>query len=111
VIWAWAAGFMPETTGGAPLVTLRMRCAKGCGAGTGGRPDPRQRRLRRRAAQRLDHELSIIRQTGLASYFLTVADVASLIRSRGIRCLDPRVRGRVPGQLPDRHLRYRSPRL
>ena len=79
--------FMPETTGGAPLVTLRMRCAEGLRRRYPGVGRIRgQRRLRRRAAQRLDHELSIIAKTGLASYFLTVADVASLIRSRGIRC-------------------------
>ncbi len=79
--------FMPETTSGAPLVTLRMRCAEGLRRRYPGVGRIRgQRRLRRRAAQRLDHELSIIAKTGLASYFLTVADVASLIRSRGIRC-------------------------
>ncbi len=79
--------FMPETTGGAPLVTLRMRCAEGLRRRYPGAGRIRgQRRLRRRAAQRLDHELSIIAKTGLASYFLTVADVTSLIRSRGIRC-------------------------
>ena len=79
--------FMPETTSGAPLVTLRMRCAEGLRRRYPGGVRARgQRRVRRRAAQRLDHELSIIAKTGLASYFLTVADVASLIRSRGIRC-------------------------
>jgi error-prone DNA polymerase len=79
--------FMPETTGGAPLVTLRMRCAEGLRRRYPGGVRARgQRRVRRRAAQRLDHELSIIAKTGLASYFLTVADVTSLIRSRGIRC-------------------------
>ena len=79
--------FMPETTGGAPLVTLRMRCAEGLRRRyPGGIRARGQRRVRRRAAQRLDHELSIIAKTGLASYFLTVADVASLIRNRGIRC-------------------------
>ena len=79
--------FMPETTSGAPLVTLRMRCAEGLRRRYPGGVRARgQRRVRRRAAQRLDHELSIIAKTGLASYFLTVADVAALIRSRGIRC-------------------------
>ena len=79
--------FMPETTGGAPLVTLRMRCAEGLRRRYPGVGRIRgQRRVRRRAAQRLDHELAIIAKTGLASYFLTVADVTSLIRSRGIRC-------------------------
>ena len=79
--------FMPETTGGAPLVTLRMRCAEGLRRRYPGVGRIRgQRRVRRRGAQRLDHELAIIAKTGLASYFLTVADVTSLIRSRGIRC-------------------------
>jgi len=79
--------FMPETTGGAPLVTLRMRCAEGLRHRYPGVGRIRgQRRVRRRGAQRLDHELAIIAKTGLASYFLTVADVTSLIRSRGIRC-------------------------
>jgi error-prone DNA polymerase len=79
--------FMPETTGGAPLVTLRMRCAEGLRRRYPGGVRPRgQRRVRRRAAQRLDHELSIIAKTGLASYFLTVADVTRLIKSRGIHC-------------------------
>ncbi len=89
--------FMPETTGGAPLVTLRMRCAEGLRRRYPGVGRIRgQRRVRRRAAQRLDHELSIIAKTGLASYFLTVADVASLIRSRGIRCS---IRGSGAGSL------------
>lgn len=89
--------FMPETTGGAPLVTLRMRCAEGLRRRYPGVGRIRgQRRVRRRAAQRLDHELSIIAKTGLASYFLTVADVASLIRNRGIRCS---IRGSGAGSL------------
>ena len=57
--------FMPETTGGAPLVTLRMRCAEGLRRRyPGGIRARGQRRVRRRAAQRLDHELSIIAKTG-----------------------------------------------
>ncbi|TIC80965.1 DNA polymerase III subunit alpha [Nocardioides sp. GY 10127] len=35
--------------------------------------------------KRLDDELGIIRELGYASYFLTVADVTDLIRSRGVR--------------------------
>ena len=89
--------FMPETTGGAPLVTLRMRCAEALRRRYPGAGRVRgQRRVRRRAAQRLDHELSIIAKTGLASYFLTVADVAGLIRGRGIRCS---IRGSGAGSL------------
>jgi error-prone DNA polymerase len=38
------------------------------------------------ARLRLDHELDIIARTGMAAYFLTVADVASRIRDAGIRC-------------------------
>ena len=38
------------------------------------------------ARERLEHELDIIAQTGMAAYFLTVADVADRIRQAGIRC-------------------------
>jgi error-prone DNA polymerase len=38
------------------------------------------------ARERLDHELDIIATTGMAAYFLTVADVADRIRQAGIRC-------------------------
>src|ERR1019366_6700610 len=66
--------FMPETTGGAPLVTLRMRCAEGLRRRYPGVGRIRgQRRLRRRAAH-----------------------VASLIRGRGIRCS---IRGSGAGSL------------
>jgi error-prone DNA polymerase len=44
------------------------------------------RRARKTARDRLDHELNIIAQTAMASYFLTVADVADRIRNNGIRC-------------------------
>jgi len=72
---------LPET-GGDELARLRRLCADGL------------RRLelttqpwrRREVTERLGHELGIIARTGLASYFLTVADVAGLIRARGIRC-------------------------
>ncbi len=81
--------FMPEITDGEPLALLRARCAEGmhrrypaAGRGRGAGP----RAARRRAAERLDHELAIIAKTGLAAYFLTVADVTALIRSRGIHC-------------------------
>ncbi|MFI0411224.1 DNA polymerase III subunit alpha [Actinomadura sp. 3N508] len=50
----------------------------------------------RRAAARLDDELGVIARKGLASYFLTVADAAALIRSRGIRCA---IRGSGAGSL------------
>jgi error-prone DNA polymerase len=72
---------LPET-GGDELARLRRRCEEGVlrrGLTT-------QPWRRREVAERLDHELGIIARTGLASYFLTVADVAGLIRARGIRC-------------------------
>jgi error-prone DNA polymerase len=51
---------------------------------------------RSEARRRLDDELSIIAATSLASYFLTVADVAARIRSNGIRCS---IRGSGAGSL------------
>jgi error-prone DNA polymerase len=38
------------------------------------------------ARERLDQELDIIARTGMAAYFLTVADVADRVRNAGIRC-------------------------
>ncbi|QFG21222.1 DNA polymerase III subunit alpha [Actinomadura sp. WMMB 499] len=49
-----------------------------------------------RAADRLADELAVIARKGLAAYFLTVADAAALIRSRGIRCA---IRGSGAGSL------------
>ena len=43
-------------------------------------------RAAQHARERLDHELDIIAKTGMAAYFLTVADVADEIRHAGIRC-------------------------
>src|SRR6202035_1112804 len=43
-------------------------------------------RAAEQARDRLEHELDIIAQTGMAAYFLTVADVAMRIRNAGIRC-------------------------
>src|SRR5690606_14909316 len=63
---------------GDPYAQLVARCAAGLtrrGLGTSWR-----------AAARLEAELGVIARKGLASYFLTVADAAALIRSRGIRC-------------------------
>ncbi|WP_329521788.1 DNA polymerase III subunit alpha [Spirillospora sp. NBC_01491] len=48
------------------------------------------------AADRLADELAVIARKGLAAYFLTVADAAELVRSRGIRCA---VRGSGAGSL------------
>ncbi len=49
-------------------------------------PGTSQRSAVQNARDRLEHELNIIAHTGMASYFLTVADVADRIRSNGIRC-------------------------
>jgi error-prone DNA polymerase len=69
---------LPETDGGDALAQLRQRCQAGLARrGLDGDHD---------AANRLEHELGIIARAGLASYFLTVADVAALISGRGIRC-------------------------
>ena len=68
---------LPETPGDA-LAQLRQRCAAGLAR--------RELGHNRDAAERLAHELRVIAGAGLASYFLTVADVAGLIRDRGIRC-------------------------
>ncbi|MDR3035309.1 MAG: DNA polymerase III subunit alpha, partial [Kitasatospora sp.] len=69
---------LPETDGGDVLAQLRQRCQAGLTRrGLDGDHD---------AANRLEHELGIIARAGLASYFLTVADVAALISGRGIRC-------------------------
>jgi error-prone DNA polymerase len=38
------------------------------------------------ARERFERELDVIAQTGMAAYFLTVADVADRIRQAGIRC-------------------------
>ncbi|WP_243722984.1 DNA polymerase III subunit alpha [Actinomadura sp. 7K507] len=73
---------------GDPYARLVARCAAGMtrrGLGTSWR-----------AAVRLDDELGVIARKGLASYFLTVADAAALIRSRGIRCA---IRGSGAGSL------------
>jgi error-prone DNA polymerase len=90
--------FLPETVGD-PLALLRVRCEEGLdrhfprSRGRAARGAPARRTAARR---RLDHELAIITRTGLASYFLTVADVAGLIRNQGIRCS---IRGSGAGSL------------
>jgi error-prone DNA polymerase len=68
---------LPEVNGDA-LAQLRQRCQAGLTRrGLDGD---------RAAAKRLHYELGIIARAGLASYFLTVADVAALISGLGIRC-------------------------
>jgi error-prone DNA polymerase len=72
--------FMPEIEG-EPLAQLRARCEEGLERRFPGRGPGRPA-----ARDRLRDELAIIAKTELASYFLTVADVAGLITGRGIRC-------------------------
>ncbi|GAA4233023.1 DNA polymerase III subunit alpha [Actinomadura meridiana] len=78
---------LPDVDGD-PYALLMARCADGMvrrglvGSGEAG--------------ARLDDELGVIGRKGLASYFLTVADAAALIRGRGIRCA---VRGSGAGSL------------
>ncbi len=57
---------------------LRERCEAGLGR--------RAMAPTAEVRQRLDHELGIIGGLGYPAYFLTVADVADLIRSLGVRC-------------------------
>jgi error-prone DNA polymerase len=85
---------LPETSGdpGREQTVLRTRCetalantvlARGryrTAAAGGRRPGARE------AWDRLYHELDIIAATGMASYFLTVADIADRIKAGGIRC-------------------------
>jgi error-prone DNA polymerase len=49
-------------------------------------PGVSRQRAARDARDRLERELAVITATGMASYFLTVADVADRIRAAGIRC-------------------------
>ncbi|WP_432541173.1 DNA polymerase III subunit alpha [Kineococcus sp. SYSU DK002] len=56
-----------------------------CEAGIAHRYPGADRGLERRVRDRLDHELAIVRTTGFASYFLTVADVCDLTRAMGVR--------------------------
>src|SRR5215471_17992917 len=83
-------GTLPEVPGDA-LARLRARCEDAILHGryrsAGHRPPGTSRmRAARTARDRLEHELNIIAHTSMASYFLTVADVADRIRGTGIRC-------------------------
>jgi error-prone DNA polymerase len=87
------AHHLPESANpGKEQQELKARCEHALAAGqyhsARNHPSgaPRGRRAGKTARDRLDHELNIIAQTGMASYFLTVADVADRIRSNGIRC-------------------------
>ena len=87
------ARHLPETADSAERQQqeLRARCERALLDGryrsAAERPRGTSRRSAARAArERLEHELTIIAQTGMASYFLTVADVADRIRAHDIRC-------------------------
>ncbi len=86
---------LPETKGTAydQFKELKDRCERAIlqgryrTASAASRPrGVSRRKAAENARERLDHELDIIAQTGMASYFLTVADVATRIRQAGIRC-------------------------
>ncbi|MCW2892800.1 MAG: dnaE1, partial [Actinomycetia bacterium] len=86
---------LPETEGTAydQYKELKTRCERAIlqghyrTASAASRPRGVSRlRAAENARERLEHELDIIAQTGMAAYFLTVADVADRIRHAGIRC-------------------------
>ena len=86
---------LPETEGSAydQYKELRDRCEHAIlhgryrTASAAGRPRGLSRlKAAQQARDRLEHELDIIARTGMAAYFLTVADVAMRIRNAGIRC-------------------------
>jgi error-prone DNA polymerase len=86
---------LPETKGTAydQHKELRDRCSRAIlhgryrTASAASRPRGVSRlRAAETARERLEHELDIIAQTGMAAYFLTVADIADRIRHAGIRC-------------------------
>jgi error-prone DNA polymerase len=72
---------LPERDEADPDESLRRRCLI---------------TARKSHKDRLEHELNIIEHTGMASYFLTVADVADRIRAKNIRCA---IRGSGAGSL------------
>ena len=89
------ARHLPETEGTAydQYKELRERCGNAIRQGRYRTASPANRPRgvgRMRAAElardRLSRELDIIAKTGMAAYFLTVADVADRIRNAGIRC-------------------------
>ncbi|HVT66243.1 MAG TPA: DNA polymerase III subunit alpha, partial [Trebonia sp.] len=100
---------LPETSGGPgrEQAVLRTRCETALAntvltrtvlAGGRHRTAAAGGRLygAREAWDRLYHELDIIAATGMASYFLTVADIADRIKAGGIRCS---IRGSGAGSL------------
>ncbi|HXT91905.1 MAG TPA: PHP domain-containing protein, partial [Trebonia sp.] len=89
------ARHLPETEGTAydQYKELQERCEHAILQGRYRTASPASRprgvsrmRAAQQARDRLDHELDIIAKTGMAAYFLTVADVADRIRDAGIRC-------------------------
>jgi error-prone DNA polymerase len=68
---------MTETGSNADAV-LRQRCEAGLGR-RGMTPTPQ-------VEQRLDDELDVIAQLGYPTYFLTIADVVTLVKDMGVRC-------------------------
>ncbi|WP_246036404.1 DNA polymerase III subunit alpha [Sinomonas susongensis] len=81
----WGRPVVPEASVigivGAPQQELAERCRAGIAARFPGLSGEGEERVRRR----LDHELQIVRDLGFASYFLTVAEVAEMIREMGVR--------------------------
>ncbi|SDE53219.1 DNA polymerase III subunit alpha [Auraticoccus monumenti] len=68
---------------GAPVGELGMQVLRDrCEAGLAGRYGSADQRVRRR----LEDELATIASMGYASYFLTVADVVTMIKAMGVRC-------------------------
>src|SRR5215472_14278742 len=81
------AHHLPESKhDGAEQEELRARCEHALLHGHYRSARTGTRGAKRRGRDRLEHELNIIAQTSMASYFLTVADVADRIRNSGIRC-------------------------
>jgi error-prone DNA polymerase len=83
---------------GEPVVALRQQCW----AALGDRYPAASGNARQRIGDRLRAELAIIEGFGFATYFLTVADVAELIRGMGVRS---QARGSGAGSLVNYLLR------
>lgn len=81
----WGQPVVPEASiigiTGEPQQELAERCQAGIARRFPGLSGDGEERVRRR----LDHELQIIGNLGFAPYFLTVAEVAEMIRGMGVR--------------------------
>ena len=81
----WGKPVVPEASvigiEGEPQQELAERCRAGIARRFPGLSGEAEERVRRR----LDHELQIVGNLGFASYFLTVAEVAEMIRGMGVR--------------------------